>query len=193
MHRGDHSAAPGSHDADRRRLASRRLTGYADSAQIYCSQFGVAPVDDGHYHARDRARRVCLYRRAHDGQRRAENARSTGSDDNLLVARKAAMSEIMSIMDREAAGIIVNLPQVARSADGTPISSKEVVGDHQSQQDRRRRHQQCHRARRRRGGVSTAPASASRRGPHVSLGRARSDRRRRDYQTLRRRADRREG
>jgi len=53
--------------------------------------------------------------------------RSTGSDDNLLVARKAAMSEIMSIMDREAAGIIVNLPQVARAADGAPISSKEVV------------------------------------------------------------------
>ena len=53
--------------------------------------------------------------------------RSTGSDDNLLVARKAAMSEIMSIMDREAAGIIVNLPQVARAADGAPVSSKEVV------------------------------------------------------------------
>jgi ABC-type antimicrobial peptide transport system permease subunit len=53
--------------------------------------------------------------------------RSTGSDDNFIVARKAAMSEIMSIMDREAAGIVVNLPQVARAADGTPISSKEVV------------------------------------------------------------------
>jgi len=53
--------------------------------------------------------------------------RSTGSDDNVLVARKAAVSEIMSIMDREAAGIIVNLPQVARAADGTPMSSKEVV------------------------------------------------------------------
>jgi ABC-type lipoprotein release transport system permease subunit len=53
--------------------------------------------------------------------------RSTGSDDNLLIARKAAMSEIMSIMDREAAGIIVNLPQVARAADGSPVSSKEVV------------------------------------------------------------------
>jgi ABC-type lipoprotein release transport system permease subunit len=53
--------------------------------------------------------------------------RATGSDDNLLVARKAAMSEIMSIMDREAAGIIVNLPQVARAADGAPMSSKEVV------------------------------------------------------------------
>jgi ABC-type antimicrobial peptide transport system permease subunit len=53
--------------------------------------------------------------------------RSTGSDDNLLVARKAAVSEIMSIMDREAAGIIVNLPQVAQAADGAPMSSKEVV------------------------------------------------------------------
>jgi putative ABC transport system permease protein len=53
--------------------------------------------------------------------------RSTGSDDNMIVVRKAAMSEIMSIIDREAAGIIVNLPQVARFADGRPMSSKEVV------------------------------------------------------------------
>jgi putative ABC transport system permease protein len=53
--------------------------------------------------------------------------RSTGSDDNLIVVRKAALSEIMSIIDREAAGVIVNLPEVARFADGTPMSSKEVV------------------------------------------------------------------
>ena len=53
--------------------------------------------------------------------------RSTGSDDNVTVARKAAMSEIMSIIDREAAAVIVNMPQVARSNDGRPISSKEVV------------------------------------------------------------------
>jgi putative ABC transport system permease protein len=53
--------------------------------------------------------------------------RATGSDDNILVARKAAMSEIMSIIDREAAGIITNLPQVARSHDGSPLSSKEIV------------------------------------------------------------------
>jgi ABC-type antimicrobial peptide transport system permease subunit len=53
--------------------------------------------------------------------------RSTGSDDNMIVVRKAAMSEIMSILDREAASIVVNLPQVARYADGRPISSKEVV------------------------------------------------------------------
>jgi putative ABC transport system permease protein len=53
--------------------------------------------------------------------------RSTGSDDNVIVARKAAMSEIMSIIDREAAGIVTNLPQVARDANGRPMSSKEAV------------------------------------------------------------------
>ena len=53
--------------------------------------------------------------------------RSTGSDDNLIVVRKAALSEIMSIIDREAAGIMVNLPQVMRFPDGTPMTSKEVV------------------------------------------------------------------
>ncbi|HEX2228211.1 MAG TPA: ABC transporter permease, partial [Candidatus Binatia bacterium] len=53
--------------------------------------------------------------------------RSTGSDDNVIVARKAAMSEIMSIIDRQAAGIMTNLPQVARDANGRPMSSKEVV------------------------------------------------------------------
>jgi ABC-type antimicrobial peptide transport system permease subunit len=56
-----------------------------------------------------------------------ETLRSTGSDDNITIARKAAMSEIMSIIDREAAGIMINMPQVARSAEGRPISSKEVV------------------------------------------------------------------
>src|SRR5918992_2004025 len=53
--------------------------------------------------------------------------RSTGSDDNMIVVRKAAMSEIMSILDREAAGIVTNLPQIARDSEGRPMSSKEVV------------------------------------------------------------------
>ena len=53
--------------------------------------------------------------------------RSTGSDDNLIVVRKAAMSEIMSILDRDAASIISNIPQVASFADGRPMSSKEAV------------------------------------------------------------------
>jgi ABC-type antimicrobial peptide transport system permease subunit len=60
-----------------------------------------------------------------DGVRRT--LRSTGSDDNVTVVRKAAMSEIMSIIDRESAGIVASLSQVARAPDGRPISSKEVV------------------------------------------------------------------
>ena len=53
--------------------------------------------------------------------------RSTGSDDNLIVVRKAAMSEIMSILDRDVANIISNMPLVASFADGRPMSSKEAV------------------------------------------------------------------
>src|SRR5713226_1668104 len=53
--------------------------------------------------------------------------RSTGSDDNVTMVRKAAVSEIMSIIDREAAGIATNMPQVARTVEGRPLSSKEVV------------------------------------------------------------------
>src|SRR5574341_2173466 len=56
-----------------------------------------------------------------------ETLRATGSDDNVVVARKAAMSEIMSIIDREAAGSVTNMPQVARAGEGRPLSSKEVV------------------------------------------------------------------
>jgi putative ABC transport system permease protein len=56
-----------------------------------------------------------------------QTLKSTGSDDNVTVVRKAAVSEIMSIIDREAAAIITNLPQVARAGDGRPLSSKEVV------------------------------------------------------------------
>jgi len=56
-----------------------------------------------------------------------ETLRSTGSEDNIVVVRKAAASEIMSIIDREAAGIVTNMLEVARFADGRPMSSKEVV------------------------------------------------------------------
>jgi ABC-type antimicrobial peptide transport system permease subunit len=56
-----------------------------------------------------------------------QTLKSTGSDDNVTVVRKAAASEIMSIIDREAAAIFTSMPQVARSADGRPMSSKEVV------------------------------------------------------------------
>ena len=56
-----------------------------------------------------------------------QTLRSTGSDDNMIMVRKAAMSEIMSILDREAASIFSSLPQVARFPDGRSMSSKEVV------------------------------------------------------------------
>ena len=109
--------------------------------------------------------------------------RSTGSDDNLIVVRKAALSEIMSIIDREAAGVIVNLPQVARFADGTPLSSKEVVviinlgklgASGISNVSR----------------LSVAPSGAHCRGPAISLGCARSDRRGRNHPSICRRANR---
>lgn len=56
-----------------------------------------------------------------------QTLRSTGSDENVIVIRKAAMSEIMSILDRESAGIVAYLPHVARSEEGRSIVSKEVV------------------------------------------------------------------
>ncbi|MGH7768847.1 MAG: ABC transporter permease [Candidatus Binatia bacterium] len=53
--------------------------------------------------------------------------RATGSDENVLVLRKAANSETLSILDREIAALVRGMPQVARSADGLPLSSREVV------------------------------------------------------------------
>ena len=52
---------------------------------------------------------------------------ATGSDDNVLVARKAANGEISSIIDRETANIILTLPHIAKTSDGKPIASGEPV------------------------------------------------------------------
>ena len=52
---------------------------------------------------------------------------ATGSDDNVLVARKAANGEISSIVDRETANIILTMPNIAKTADGKPIASGEPV------------------------------------------------------------------
>lgn len=51
----------------------------------------------------------------------------TGSEENVLVARKAANGEISSIVMREAANIIFSLNQVARSTDGRPLATTDVV------------------------------------------------------------------
>jgi ABC-type lipoprotein release transport system permease subunit len=52
---------------------------------------------------------------------------ATGSDENVIVARKAANGEISSIIDRESASIILTLPHVAKTAGGKPIASGEPV------------------------------------------------------------------
>lgn len=56
-----------------------------------------------------------------------QTLRTTGSDDNVLVLRKAANSETLSILDRSIATLIAGMPQVARSASGAPLSSREPV------------------------------------------------------------------
>lgn len=52
---------------------------------------------------------------------------ATGSDENVLIARKAANGEISSIIDRETASVILTLPHIARAGDGAPIFSGEPV------------------------------------------------------------------
>ncbi len=52
---------------------------------------------------------------------------ATGSDDNILIARKAATGEITSIITRETANIVLSMDQVARSADGKPLATTDVV------------------------------------------------------------------
>jgi putative ABC transport system permease protein len=52
---------------------------------------------------------------------------STGSDQNVIVARKAANGEISSIIDRGTAGVIMSLPDIAKTPDGKPIVSGEPV------------------------------------------------------------------
>lgn len=51
----------------------------------------------------------------------------TGSDDNVLVLRKAANSETLSVLDRDVATLITGMPEVARSSTGAPESSRETV------------------------------------------------------------------
>jgi putative ABC transport system permease protein len=52
---------------------------------------------------------------------------STGSDDNLVVLRKAASSDVLSILDRESARLIQQFPEVARTSDNKPITSSDMV------------------------------------------------------------------
>jgi len=51
----------------------------------------------------------------------------TGSDDNVVVLRKAATSEITSIIQLDQANVIKTLPNIAKMADGKPLLSKEII------------------------------------------------------------------
>src|ERR1043166_33347 len=52
---------------------------------------------------------------------------ATGSEENVLVLRKAANSETLSVLDRDVATLITGMPEVARSETGAPLSSREAV------------------------------------------------------------------
>ncbi|MBI2354971.1 MAG: ABC transporter permease [Deltaproteobacteria bacterium] len=51
----------------------------------------------------------------------------TGSDDNVIVTRKAANSEVQSGVERRQAAIVESLPEIATGGDGQPLLTKELV------------------------------------------------------------------
>src|SRR5437016_171375 len=52
---------------------------------------------------------------------------ATGQDDNVVVIRRAAQSEVQSGIDRIQAGIVESLPDIATGQDGQKLISKEPV------------------------------------------------------------------
>jgi putative ABC transport system permease protein len=52
---------------------------------------------------------------------------STGSDDNYVVIRKSANSDILSVVTRESASLIETFPELALSKEGKPLDSREVA------------------------------------------------------------------
>ena len=51
----------------------------------------------------------------------------TGSDDNIIILRKSATSEITSIIVNDQANVINTLPNIAKTAMGKPSISNEIV------------------------------------------------------------------
>lgn len=51
----------------------------------------------------------------------------TGSDDNVIVTRKAANSEVQSGVERSQAAIVESVPYIATDSDGEPLVAKELV------------------------------------------------------------------
>src|SRR5436309_820636 len=52
---------------------------------------------------------------------------ATGSKENLVVIRKAATSDILSLVGRESASIVETFPEIAHNSENKPVISKESV------------------------------------------------------------------
>jgi ABC-type antimicrobial peptide transport system permease subunit len=52
---------------------------------------------------------------------------STGSDDNVIVIRKSANSDVISMVSRDNAKLVETFPEIATSEEGKPLVSKEAV------------------------------------------------------------------
>ena len=52
---------------------------------------------------------------------------ATGREDNVVVIRRAAQTEVQSGIDRRQAAIVEGLPEIAVGDDGARLASKEVV------------------------------------------------------------------
>ncbi|MBI5216238.1 MAG: ABC transporter permease [Ignavibacteriae bacterium] len=50
----------------------------------------------------------------------------TGSEDNIIILRKAANSELVSQIDRDAANILKTLPEIALSSNGKPLLTTDI-------------------------------------------------------------------
>jgi ABC-type antimicrobial peptide transport system permease subunit len=52
---------------------------------------------------------------------------STGSPDNVIVIRKSANSDVISMVSRDDAKLVETFPEIATADDGKPLVSKEAV------------------------------------------------------------------
>jgi putative ABC transport system permease protein len=52
---------------------------------------------------------------------------STGSDNNIIVLRKSATSDVLSAVGRDSARLVETFPEIATAEDGKPMISKEAV------------------------------------------------------------------
>ena len=52
---------------------------------------------------------------------------ATGQDDNVVVIRRSSQTEVQSSVDRESAGIVESLPDIATGQDGQKLASREPV------------------------------------------------------------------